>query len=69
MTADIKYHKTQIYFIFSIDAGNSLALSAVNTVIKTGVHARLLVFSVDNPLIKKKDYKSIFSIEIVVTMQ
>jgi len=60
MTADTKYHKTQIYFIFSINSGNSLALHTykvphtlptVNTAIKTGVHARLLVFSVDYPLV------------------
>jgi len=62
MTADTKYHKTQIYFIFSINSGNSLALPTVNTAIKTGVHARLLVFSVDNPLIKKKKIIKVFSI-------
>jgi hypothetical protein len=59
MTADTKYHKTQIYYILSINSGNSLALQTykaphtlltVNTAIKTGVHARLLIFSVDYPL-------------------
>jgi hypothetical protein len=60
MTADTKYHKTQIYFIFSINSGNSLALHTYkaphtlptpNTVIITGVHARMLVFNTDYPLI------------------
>jgi len=60
MTADTKYHKTQIYFIFSINSGNSLALHTykvphtlptLNTVIITGVYARLFIFSTDYPLI------------------